>query len=437
MTCVRSSAKVRVLAKVGLCVMVLWTSAASAQDDRARARAEFDRGVRAYAAGDYVNALAAFQEAYRLQPHPAVRVNLANCYDHLDRPLEAMFHFERYLQEAGRHATREQRREVESALARLRRRVGEVTLRVAPDGALVTIDGGETRRAPIMEAVRLEAGTHRIETRLEGYRTDQRTVEVTGGTRREVDIRLERVSARVAATTGTSGSAPASGTTGGAASSTTSGGASFPSTGAGTAGGDASNTTTAGTTPASTGGGPTGSADATAEDGARTTGGSDGVAVRGDDPSRRTSALAPPDEVRAPPASGGLRITTPTAVAAAATGALLVAAIATGLAATGAASEFDDLVSIANDPVLPLETRARAADDGRAAADRANTLATVTDVLGVAALVGAGTTAALFLLAQGEQIPPTAGGRQTTSGGLAAAPLVGPGRAGLTLAGTF
>ena len=149
-------------------LVAVWLASAGAlaQDDDAReieqARAEFNRGVERYQAQDWRGALEAFQEAYRLRPHPSVRVNMANCYEQLDRPMEAIFHFERFIAESGNDITPEQRRDVQAALGRLRRTVGELSLRISPDGAQVRIDGAETRRAPITEVVRLAAGPHTV-----------------------------------------------------------------------------------------------------------------------------------------------------------------------------------------------------------------------------------------------------------------------------------
>jgi tetratricopeptide (TPR) repeat protein len=69
-------------------------SRGAAQDDTARARTEFQRGVELFQGSDYQRALDAFQEAYRLAPHASVRLNIANCYEQLGRPVEALFHFE-------------------------------------------------------------------------------------------------------------------------------------------------------------------------------------------------------------------------------------------------------------------------------------------------------------------------------------------------------
>jgi tetratricopeptide (TPR) repeat protein len=162
------------------------------EEQRAQAKQRFEQGVADYDAGRYEQALANFQEAYRLRPHPLVNVNIANCYDKLGKPLQAVFHFERFIDaQAG---TPEQRTEVVNALERLRKQIGQLLLRVTPDGATVTIDQGEQRRSPIMEAIKLEGGKHTIEVRLAGYRTLQRSVTVRGGTTLELNLALERES---------------------------------------------------------------------------------------------------------------------------------------------------------------------------------------------------------------------------------------------------
>lgn len=175
---------------------------ASGNDDpaRAAAREHFALGVRRYEVADYRGALEAFQEAYRLAPHPAVRVNMANCYEQLGRPLEALHHFERFLTENDA-ATPEQQREVRAAIDRLQTQLGALHLAIAPDGASVAIDSTETRRAPILEPVRLAAGTHHITVRLDGYRTVHREVEIQGGGEQSLSIRLEREEERDGAVT--------------------------------------------------------------------------------------------------------------------------------------------------------------------------------------------------------------------------------------------
>ncbi len=178
--------------RLGVLLLLLACAArASAQeDDTARAKERFEHGVAEYEAGRFTEALDDFQEAYRLKPHPLVRVNIANCYDKLDRPVEASFHFELFL--ASKQGSDEQRDEIKEALKLLRKRIGKLVLSVSPDGARVTLDGSEERRAPIMEPITLRAGQHEIAVSLEGFDTLRRSVDVKAESSTEVSLRLTR-----------------------------------------------------------------------------------------------------------------------------------------------------------------------------------------------------------------------------------------------------
>jgi len=174
-------------------VIALTVSVAAAQEDdvTTRAKERFQTGVADFEAGRYEAALAAFQEAHRLKPHPMVQVNMANCYDKLDRPVEAIFHFEQVLESGS--ATPEQKKDITAAIRRLKKRVSDVSFNVSPDGAIVVIDDGEQRRAPIVAPIRLVAGTHKLEVHLEGYRSEERTFHAAGGKAGEVAVTLQPV----------------------------------------------------------------------------------------------------------------------------------------------------------------------------------------------------------------------------------------------------
>jgi hypothetical protein len=54
----------------------------------------------------------------------------------------------------------------------------------------VRIDDAEERRAPILEPVRLVAGSHSVAIRLDGYEATTRTVTVEGGASATVTVIL-------------------------------------------------------------------------------------------------------------------------------------------------------------------------------------------------------------------------------------------------------
>lgn len=364
----------RVLAAIAVVLALGVTHLAEAQDDaaRAQAREQFNLGVSRYEANDYQGALEAFQEAYRLAPHPTVRVNMANCYEHLGRPLEALHHFEAFLAESD-GASRQQRREVEAAMQRLRQQVGELRLAVAPDGAMVTIDSAETRRAPILEPIRLVAGTHQIDVRLDGYRTQHREVQVVGGGSERISILLERGQDEPVAA-----ASPARQPT------------SEPA-----AEGPSESTAEASATPAQ-------------------------------EPTDSQGTSGPADE------GGGfqLRLTTPVIIAGSATVAFTIAAVVSGVLAITANTSFEDAVwQLDYDPTLTQAERDQVRADGLAAADSARTAAIVTDVFIVGAIAAAGVTA-FFVIVDGM-------GQEEQTAGLRIAPSVGSNGGGLLVAGSF
>jgi hypothetical protein len=81
----------------------------------------------------------------------------------------------------GDSAPKQQRREVQVTLQRLRKQIGKLTLEVAPDGAIVRVDGAEERRAPLLEPLVLHEGKHEVEVRHPGYATVRKEVEIPGG----------------------------------------------------------------------------------------------------------------------------------------------------------------------------------------------------------------------------------------------------------------
>ncbi len=320
------------------------TGVASAQDDREQARIQFERGVGLYESHDYAGALEAFQEAYRLAPHPTVRVNMANCYEHLNRPIEAIFHFERFLAESP-NAPRPQRREVEAAVTRLRATVGEVRLAVAPDGARVVIDDAETRRAPVLEPILMTAGEHTVVVTMDGYRTARETIRIAGGDSQRVSIRLERgTDEPVVAATG-------------------------PTTG------------------------PTTEPEPAAEPA------DEPIAEPTDEPVAETAA-EDAEPIVDEGGGGGFtfRLTTPIIIFGASTAALGIGAIVTGALAIDYNNQFEDSVARVNMTSGAERRQARA--DGQSAADTANALSIATDVLIVGTIAAAGATA-FFIIIEG------------------------------------
>ncbi|MEZ4407150.1 MAG: hypothetical protein R3A52_11810 [Polyangiales bacterium] len=185
----------RLLGALILTAAVASSGAAWAQPspaERAEARQHFQSGVAAYGRRQWTTALEEFQSAYRLAPHPSVRVNMANCYVELHRPAEAIHHFEQFLSEAAT-APPAQRAAVERQLATLRSQVGQVTVQVSPanaPGLAVTVDGQAISMA---SPATLAPGHYVIEGVAEGFQRARVEVDVAAGGTAPVALTLEPV----------------------------------------------------------------------------------------------------------------------------------------------------------------------------------------------------------------------------------------------------
>ena len=179
------------------CLLALpCTSRLAAQPSDAettRAKQLFESGVAEYDAGHYANALSRFQEAYRIKPHPLVRVNIANCYQRLDRPVEAIENFEGFLSMT--QGSQAQREEVRAALRELREKVGQIALSVSPPGARILIDDKDERHAPVSDPVLASVGRHRVTISLEGYETALRVIDVHARETASLQVALAAVPA--------------------------------------------------------------------------------------------------------------------------------------------------------------------------------------------------------------------------------------------------
>lgn len=162
--------------------------------DRAEARRNFQAGVAAYGRRDFEAALTSFQTAYRLAPHPSVRVNMANCYVELHRPAEAIAHFEQFLVEMP-GAPAPQRTAIERQLRTLLSQVAELRIAVTPADAMglaVTVDG---QTVSTVRPARVSAGHHVVEAFADGYATTRREIDTTAGTPQDVPLALSRAPA--------------------------------------------------------------------------------------------------------------------------------------------------------------------------------------------------------------------------------------------------
>jgi len=167
---------------LGLALFLVSTRA-GAQSDDAAAEA-FARGKELADSRSYLEAIEAFEVAYRLRPHFMVQCSIARCYENLNKPIEASRHYQRCLDEgAGETKLGDQ---VKRTLGRMKARVARVEVLSPGKGGTVRVDGRTQGAAPT--TVELNPGSHVVEVRRPGAKSASATLKLLGGERRTVTL---------------------------------------------------------------------------------------------------------------------------------------------------------------------------------------------------------------------------------------------------------
>jgi hypothetical protein len=171
----------------------LFPSISAAQDPREQYRTIALEGQEAFNAGDYAGAQTRWERAAEILPNPRIYRLLGRAAAALGDHVKAvrMFRLALSVGENGNPLTPEHRTEVEGTLLpEALQHVGEVRLELEPAGASVAVDGSPAELED--GALLLATGTHTLRVSHEGYATDERSIDVTAGSRDPLRIELAR-----------------------------------------------------------------------------------------------------------------------------------------------------------------------------------------------------------------------------------------------------
>lgn len=200
-------------AAIGVCA-VLISAGATARAGQAgaleQARTYFNVGARAYAAGQFIDAVKAFQEAYKLTPRSGLLFSMAQAYRkqyYLDKKAEhlraAIKYYRKYLERVPKGG---RRADVADALAELEPLADKLQDRAAPEvrpraqpstgimvssptpGVQIALDGQAAGKLPFVSDVK--PGKHHIVLTASGYKPYERDISVLEGSVVPLDVAL-------------------------------------------------------------------------------------------------------------------------------------------------------------------------------------------------------------------------------------------------------
>jgi hypothetical protein len=170
-----------------LCALLSLPTLAAAKDSKtsttAAARA-FAKGSDLFNKRDFVGAIEAFEEAYRLRPHFMVQCNIARSYEWSGNVVQAAVRYRRCLKEGATGS--EMGAKAEQALKDVERRITWVQVDSPGAGGTIYVDGRASGITP--RRVPVNPGAHVVEVRRANATPASSTVQTRGGEQRSVSL---------------------------------------------------------------------------------------------------------------------------------------------------------------------------------------------------------------------------------------------------------
>ena len=169
-------------------IVLVATCAVAHAGDQKEADRHFKSGVAFFNEAKYTEALAEFERAYEIAPHPLVLYNIASCHRELSHYGEAVKFYRQFLDEGKGKVTAAKLKTAQADLDALLSRVATVKVTVTPPDALIFVDG-----APGNAEMLLAPGEHKVVAKAAGHKDDEKTVRVASGDLVEVSIVLAEI----------------------------------------------------------------------------------------------------------------------------------------------------------------------------------------------------------------------------------------------------
>ncbi len=188
----------------------------STPEIKAKIKSLYDDGVDATKREDWKSAHVRFLEAWKLNnKHVQIAANLGWAEIQLSMYRDAAEHLYFFLKHAPSTIDPAERKRIQDMFDQVRKRVGELVVKVNVDGAWLFMNKRALGCSPMKTPVFVEAGPHLLEARIDGYATAKVSIDVEGGAAlRPVELKLVKADSPEDAAAETSARNPGEDSTG-------------------------------------------------------------------------------------------------------------------------------------------------------------------------------------------------------------------------------
>jgi hypothetical protein len=158
-------------------------------ENKARAQALLAEGSALFRNGEYAAALEKFEAAYAVFPSPKLWFNIGQANRDLDRPVQALQAFERYLAQVP-DAPPDMAADARASVADLQKKLGRLRIDCETPGAEISLDGKPIGTAPLPDTIWATPGRHQVTANRAGLAPAIEGVDVVAGESHTVGLRL-------------------------------------------------------------------------------------------------------------------------------------------------------------------------------------------------------------------------------------------------------
>jgi hypothetical protein len=173
-----------------LALTAIGGAASAQQSPEEQARGAFQRGVAAMQRRQFADAIAEFELSYGLVPRCSTQFNLAVALEEMRRYADSLSTLARYQSDCAANLPAQNAAYLLDALPRLHARVGTLTLRLQPPGAVSSVVIDNRHRADWSGDLALDPGPHTVLIRTRDGQVIRREVSVVEGSRDAITLTL-------------------------------------------------------------------------------------------------------------------------------------------------------------------------------------------------------------------------------------------------------
>lgn len=170
-----------------------WAQTPPSAEAVREARERFGRGVELSQENRFDAAMVEFRRAYELTHNPAVLYNISITHEALGQFVEALEAMENYLRDAPAAVVDRNRADAQTALRRLRGRVGTLQIAIDHPGLEVRLNNVVMPMDRLRTGMRVNSGRLRLSFSAPGRVSEDREVELAGGDVRRVSEPLREI----------------------------------------------------------------------------------------------------------------------------------------------------------------------------------------------------------------------------------------------------